>query len=211
MNEPESNPDILLELKAISANGLQGFNLEVKKCEIIVISGSSGSGKSLMLRAVADLIPHEGQAYLQGQACDSITPTQWRKQVGMLPAESAWWSDRVGDHFSEQSIAEADKALSQVGLSKEVFDWSVSRCSTGEKQRLALLRLLCNRPRVLLLDEPTASLDPAGVNAVEELVQSYIKEYQAAVIWVSHDPQQISRVASRHFRIDNNALCEEAL
>jgi len=83
----------------------------------------------------------------------------------------------------------------------------VMRCSTGERQRLALIRLLCGQPKVLLLDEPTASLDEKNVQAVEALVKEYLLA-GGVVIWVSHDSNQIQRVADRHYRITGNQLQE---
>ena len=64
---------------------------------------------------------------------------------------------------------------------------------------MALVRLLVNRPRVLLLDEPTAGLDPEDVRRVEELVARYRRSTKAPVLWVSHDVGQVARVADRHF------------
>ncbi|HDK38151.1 MAG TPA: ATP-binding cassette domain-containing protein, partial [Thiolapillus brandeum] len=82
------------------------------------------------------------------------------------------------------------------GFSQEVLDWQTGRLSSGEKQRLALARMLANQPRVLLLDEPTANLDMRNTEIVEQIIQDYLQQYQAAVIWVSHDPEQLSRVAA---------------
>ncbi len=98
--------------------------------------------------------------------------------------------------------------LEQLGFAAQTLEWEVRRCSTGERQRLALLRLLANRPRVLLLDEPTASLDPASVGRMETLLERYRVEYSAAVLWVSHDPAQIRRVASQHFELQDGNLQE---
>ncbi len=98
--------------------------------------------------------------------------------------------------------------LEQLGFSGQVLEWEVRRCSTGERQRLALLRLLANRPRALLLDEPTASLDPAGVGRMEALLEQYRIRHGAAVLWVSHDPEQIRRVATRHFELQDGRLWE---
>jgi ABC-type iron transport system FetAB ATPase subunit len=82
----------------------------------------------------------------------------------------------------------------------------VAQLSSGEKQRLALLRLMVNRPRVLLLDEPTANLDPENVTRVEKLVAAYLRREGAAVLWVSHDPEQTRRVAQRRLRLQAGRL-----
>lgn len=200
------NQNSLITLQDISVNGLSAINFSINAGECICISGPSGSGKSLLLRCIADLIPHQGEVYFKGQACSSTLPATWRKQVGLLPAESFWWHDRVGEHFT----AECDDTLQKLGFNKDVFSWSLSRCSTGERQRLALIRLLCNQPQVLLLDEPTASLDEQNVNAVEGMIKDFL-ESGGAVIWVSHDPNQIKRVANRHYQIIENQLQERAL
>jgi len=197
----------LFSLNDLSVYNLNAINLSISPGECVAISGASGSGKSLLLRALADLIPHKGEAYFQGQACSSFSPTQWRKQVGLLPAESFWWAEQVGEHFAQPCDDECDKKLNVLGFSSDVYEWAVSRCSTGERQRLALLRLLCLMPSVLLLDEPTASLDQDNILAVELLIREYLQQ-GGSVIWVSHDPQQIKRVADRHFKIVNDQLLE---
>ncbi len=97
-------------------------------------------------------------------------------------------------------------ALAALGFGPEVLDWEVARLSTGERQRLALLRLLGNAPQALLLDEPTAALDPASRARVEAVVADYRRKREAAVLWVSHDPAQIGRVADRHYRLEDGRL-----
>jgi ABC-type iron transport system FetAB ATPase subunit len=128
----------------------------------------------------------------------------WRHRVGLLPAESFWWAERVGDHFEDCE----PELLEALGLNIEAMEWTVSRCSSGERQRLALARLLQNRPEVLLLDEPTAALDPQSAERVEALLQCYRRDNNAVVIWVSHDPAQRQRVAHRHYRIEGGELSE---
>ena len=91
---------------------------------------------------------------------------------------------------------------------KESLDWEVSRCSTGEKQRLAIARLLQLKPKALLLDEPTASLDAESVKKVEAVIQQYVRENNVPVIWVSHDNEQIKRLTKRIFKIINNEIKE---
>lgn len=193
----------ILQLQNFQTHTFKPLNIKLNN-ELVCLSGASGSGKSLLLRAIADLIEHKGEAFLDGKKCAEITPVQWRKWVGLLPAESAWWRDKVGDHFSGDSSS----YLSQLNLSDACLSWDVSRCSTGEKQRLAIARLLENKPKVLLLDEPTASLDPESVIAVESVIKHYVSKFKVPVIWVSHDQQQIKRLADREFKIENNEVKE---
>lgn len=173
--------------------------------ECVAVSGPSGAGKTLMLRAITDLDRHEGEVFLDGRASHQYRPPDWRRQVGFLPAESAWWHDTVGPHFTHVE----DAMLDALGFERAVMEWQIARLSTGERQRLALLRLLSNHPKALLLDEPTAALDPMNVTRVEGLLQQYRRQYGASALWVSHDPQQIRRVAERHYRIENGTLTKQ--
>ena len=193
----------ILELQELQISQLKPINIEVN-ATCICLSGASGTGKSLLLRAIADLIDHKGEAYLDKQKCSGMSPVQWRKWVGFLPAESAWWLDKVGEHFLKND----SPYLTKLNLPDDCFEWNISRCSTGEKQRLAIARLLEHQPKVLLLDEPTASLDHESVIAVETLIKNYINEFNVPVIWVSHDLQQIKRIANREFVIKDNEVKE---
>ena len=89
------------------------------------------------------------------------------------------------------------------------MNWQLSRCSTGERQRLALLRTLMQNPAALLLDEPTGNLDQDSTLRVEELLADYRRQRQSAVLWVSHDSGQMERVAQRHFILCDGGLVEE--
>ncbi len=201
-----SKPPPLLQIKNLRRPMLGPVSLAVDAGECLGISGPSGTGKSLLLRAIADLDPHDGEVLLNGVRSHDITPVQWRTRVGLLPPESCWWLPRVVDHFHNGLPV----PLEALGLAPAILQEPVIRLSSGEKQRLALLRLLANRPRVLLLDEPTANLDPANTQRVEAAIGDYRQAQSAAVIWVSHDQAQITRVASRHFRMIDGQLQEQA-
>ncbi|KPK40034.1 MAG: ATP-binding protein [Gammaproteobacteria bacterium SG8_47] len=193
-----------LRLASLAVHNLGPIDLELAAHDCVALSGRSGSGKSLLLRAIADLEPHTGEVFLDGVACASVAPWQWRSQVCLLPAESQWWYPSVGEHFRQLDAG----WLEQLGFEAEVLDWEVSRCSTGERQRLALLRLLSRRPLALLLDEPTANLDPESAARVEALIESYRRAEGAPVIWVSHDRAQGQRVATRHYVLSTGQLRE---
>ncbi len=179
------------------------IDLTVDAGECVCIEGDSGSGKTLLLRAIADLDPHTGQARVDGVACIDLPAPQWRGKVCLLTAESQWWRERIGDHFDD---GVAPDWLESLDLSPDSLDWEVARCSTGERQRLALLRTLAIGPEVLLLDEPTGNLDARSTARVEALLNDYRRKHGAALLWVSHDPEQIARVAHRSFVLANGRL-----
>jgi len=164
------------------------ISVEVPAARTLFVRGPSGAGKSLLLRAVVDLDPNDGEVWLGEQRRSRMPGHLWRRLVGYLPAESYWWEDRVGTHHENWSKT----VLEALGFDIEVLDWSVSRLSTGEKQRLALARLLANRPTALLLDEPVANLDAANAQRVVEAILSYQEERQSPILWVSHGEEHES-------------------
>lgn len=186
-----------LRLCDVSVGGLAGISFEVPAGAVATLGGPSGSGKSRLLRAIADLEPHGGDIYWRGTNQSECLPQEWRQRVMMVPAESHWWFDRVGDHFPEG--VEVDYRA--VGLADATDQWQIDRLSSGEKQRLALLRAITRKPEVLLLDEPTANLDPDNVIHIEQWLRAIAIEQSIAIVWVAHDPAQAERVANCQLKI----------
>jgi ABC-type iron transport system FetAB ATPase subunit len=186
----------------LGVHTLQHIHLTLTPGQCVGLTGASGSGKSLFLRALTDLDPHAGGMFLDGVDADHIQAPQWRRQVGLLPAESAWWHDAVGPHFDHVF----QPWLNELGFDAGVMDWQISRLSSGERQRLALLRLLTQKPRVLLLDEPTANLDRQNIERVESLLSRYRQRHSVMVIWVSHDPEQLQRNCAPVYTISGSRL-----
>jgi ABC-type iron transport system FetAB ATPase subunit len=186
-----------LTLKQFKSPLLEPADLHIPAGHCATLSGPSGSGKSRLLRALADLDPHQGEVWLDQREMASVSGPAWRRQVGLLPAESAWWHEKVGEDFKEVDT----RLLSLLDLTDHTMQWEISRLSSGERQRLALLRLLSNTPRVLLLDEPTANLDQKNIERVEALIAQWRKQHQVAVLWVTHDPDQQQRVGEQRWHI----------
>lgn len=200
-------PLMLMEVRALRRTGLLPVSFSLAAGECLAISGPSGSGKSLLLRAIVDLDPNQGEVWLAGIARDAMPAPQWRRRVGYVPAEPGWWADTVGQHFEDWSAAQP--LVTRLGLPGDVNAWPITRPSSGERLRLALVRALMNQPDVLLLDEPTSALDGMAIGLVEALVADQLAK-GLAVLWVSHDPAQVTRVARRCLRWDGSQFIEEA-
>jgi phosphate-transporting ATPase len=197
----------MLSVRHLQRQGLAAASFSLSKGECVGVRGPSGAGKSLLLRAIADLDPNEGEVLLDGVAREAMSGPAWRARVGYLPAEPGWWADRVGQHFARWD--DARNLVSRLGLPDDCGDWPVTRPSTGERMRLALVRALAQGPQVLLLDEPTAALDQASVATVEALIAERVAA-GLAVLWVTHDPAQAQRVAHRFLRVEAGSVREEA-
>lgn len=209
--EPAETPlhkNTLLSVRALTGSALFSISFELMAGECLAILGPSGSGKSLLLRALADLDPNDGEVRLEGQSRADLPAPQWRRQVTYAAAEPGWWAATVEDHFADWALAAP--LAHRLGLPAGCAAWPVSRLSTGEAQRLGLIRVLVQSPKVLLLDEPTAALDQTGRAAVEAVVRERLDQGVAA-LWVTHDQEQAARLAARCLRVRGGRAEEAAL
>jgi len=188
---------LIVEGLRTKAGGPVGF--EFRSGEIVAVRGPSGSGKSLLLRAIADLDPAEGEVSLDGTERDRIPAPEWRRRVALVPAESGWWADRVGAHFPDSASPGSSRngaLIEALGLDPAALDWEVRRLSTGERHRLAIARALVLEPEVWLFDEPTAALDAEAARLVEAVIRQG-RDRGAAILLVTHDDAQAARLADR--------------
>ncbi len=197
----------MLDIAGLHRPGLMPVSFALPSGACIAVRGPSGAGKTLLLRAIADLDPCEGNVSLDGVNRVSIPAPSWRRQVSYVPAVSGWWADTVGDHF--QNWSAAAPLLAHFKIPEDAAAWPVARCSTGELARLALARALATQPKVLLLDEPTGALDDETTAAVEAVLLDRIAQ-GAAALWVTHDTAQAARVASRFLLVEGGAVHEAA-
>ena len=189
----------MLSVRGLRRGGLLPVSFDLAEGECVAVRGPSGSGKTLLLRAIADLDPNAGAVVLDGEAREAVPAYLWRRRVAYVPAESGWWAERVAQHFADWSAALP--LLGPLALPTACRDWPVLRLSTGERQRLALIRALALRPRVLLLDEPTSGLDADATAAVERIIADRLGA-GAGALWVTHDAAQAARVASRRLVVE---------
>jgi len=189
----------MLRVRHLSREGLGPISFELAAGECLAVTGPSGAGKTLLLRAIADLDPNSGTVELGTTSREGVPAHRWRRLVTYLPAESGWWHDVVTEHMADREAS--IPLIEAVGLPRASLDWEVARLSTGEKQRLALVRAVVLEPRVLLLDEPTSGLDRDATAAVEGVLKRLL-DAGTAIVLVTHDHEQARRMAVRRLQID---------
>lgn len=193
---------------------LTDINISVTAGELLVISGPSGSGKSSLLRLLNRLDePTEGTVYLDGVDYRNIPPRELRRKVGMVLQRPFLFPGTVSDNVRfgprqrgvEMSNQQVDELLASVGLSG-FAGRTVDKLSGGEAQRVSVARTLANSPTVVLMDEPTSSLDEASKLLVEHFITRAVRQHQATCLMVTHDISQAARIADRVLILENGTV-----
>jgi len=201
----QPRPDARLSARGLRSRFGGPFDFDLHAGECVAIQGPSGAGKSVLLRMLADLDPHKGEILLDGTPSTSMPAPAWRAQVVYQAAEPAWWEPTAREHFRAAQRGFVDAAMAALHLAPALLDTEVERLSTGERQRLALVRSLACAPRVLLLDEPTAALDPPSVARAEALLATRLARGMTLLV-VTHSADQAGRLARRVFHLERGKL-----
>ena len=188
---PERIKPALLTVDNLHILALPPISFVLEKGQCLAIIGASGIGKSLLLKSIADLVPFRGQLFFKGQKSETMPAPQWRKNICYNAAETGWWLETIGAHFQSQKWAEMQ--MPAYGLASSLLEKPVAEVSTGQRQRLGLLRAMESNPAVLLLDEPTASLDSGNASLVEKVLLQALKG-GTAICMVTHNLQQGRRI-----------------
>ncbi len=177
---------------------LDHLDLRLPDRGISIVLGPSGSGKSTLLRLCNRLeVPTEGRVVFRGEDLASVDPLVLRRRVGMVFQQPTPFPGTVRENLlvaaPELDESTMGELLDEVGLGPVFLPRMAGELSGGEAQRLCLARTLAVGPEVLLMDEPTSSLDPDHRAAIEQLASGLVSRGYA-VIWVTHDLAQAARL-----------------
>jgi len=166
---------------------------------VVVLVGPSGAGKSTLLRLCNRLdVPSSGCVRYRGDDIATLDPLFLRRRVGMVFQRPTPFPGTVDENLriAEPTLPadEAVAALERVGLDDGFLDRPATELSGGEAQRVCLARTLVTRPEVVLMDEPTSSVDRAARLALESLARDLVRE-GVSILWVTHDLDQMRRIA----------------
>lgn len=200
----ENNAILRLEgvgFKTDDAVILNNIDLQIAAGEFKLITGPSGCGKSTLLKIIASLLsPTSGQIFFNDKEIAALSPESYRQQVSYCAQTPALFGDSVYDNLvfpwqirNKQPDPKALVAdLERFGLADNTLEKSINELSGGEKQRVSLIRNLQFLPQVLLLDEITSALDETNKRNVNEIIHRYATERGIAILWVTHDQNEIA-------------------
>ena len=190
--------------RQVTSNGatkatVQDFSYSFQAGRIYNILGPSGAGKSSILRLLNRLDePTSGEVFLDGADYRTLPPCTLRKRVGFLFQVPYLFPGSIADNVRYANSALTQDQVSDLlrvaSFDSDRLSQPAETLSVGEKQRVALARLLATDPQVVLLDEPTAALDPTHTARIETSIRDIATRKQLCVIIVSHNPEQALRM-----------------
>jgi hypothetical protein len=204
---------------------LHDVNIKIEQGEMIGLIGHTGSGKSTLIQHLNGLLkPTSGAVFYDGKDINDsdFSKKKLRSKVGLVfqyPEYQLFESTVIDDvKFGPKNIGmdslkidmNSFQALKQVGIGEDLLDVSPLELSGGQKRRVAIAGVLAMEPEVLILDEPTAGLDPSGRDEILDLVAKLHKERNLTVILVSHSMEDVARYVERLIVMNHGTVAFDA-
>ena len=204
---------------------LHDVNIKIEQGEMIGLIGHTGSGKSTLIQHLNGLLkPTSGAVFYDGKDINDsdFSKKKLRSKVGLVfqyPEYQLFESTVIDDvKFGPKNIGmdslkidmNSFQALKQVGIGEDLLDVSPLELSGGQKRRVAIAGVLAMEPEVLILDEPTAGLEPSGRDEILDLVAKLHKERNLTVILVSHSMEDVARYVERLIVMNHGTVAFDA-
>jgi zinc transport system ATP-binding protein len=195
------NLSVVIEGKAI----LENLNFELQPRETLSILGPNGAGKTVLLKALLNLVPYSGEVQWATDVRIGYVPQKIDADRHLPLTYRDLFISKC--HILKVAATEINAISQSVGLPREVLDTPVGHLSGGQFQRGLIGFALIGNPSVLLLDEPTASIDESGEEHIYELIHRLQDQFKLAVITVSHDLSFVYRYATRVLCMNRRSVC----
>jgi putative ABC transport system ATP-binding protein len=198
---------------------IDDFSYDFHAGKIYTIVGPSGAGKSSLLRLFNRLDEKSGgELHFHARPIESFPVTELRRQIALLFQEPYLFAGTVADNLvyccKDRKKADPEFTahyLGLVGLDPSLAERTPEKLSVGQRQRVALARILVQEPEILLLDEPTSALDPGAARTIEELITKLNRELHLTSIMVTHNFRQALRLEGDSLVLINGRLIESGL
>ncbi len=200
----------MIQIKGLSMHlgefSLSGVDLDIKEREYFGILGPTGSGKTILLECIAGLhYPEKGEVWINGKDVTRVTPEE--REIAYVPQDHTLFPHlNVRDNiafglklrgYSKSDMDSEIKEIAKLLDISNLIDRNIQRLSGGEKQRVALARALVIRPKVLLLDEPLAALDPKIKQRIWKEMKKIHERFNVTIVHVSHDFEEAYTLSDR--------------
>ncbi|HYJ91164.1 MAG TPA: metal ABC transporter ATP-binding protein [Pyrinomonadaceae bacterium] len=199
-----------LEVRNLSVNLdgnrlLEDVSFELGAGERLVIIGPNGAGKTVLLKSLLDLIPHAGEIVWATDVRIGYVPQKIDADRHLPITYKDLFVSKC--YVAGEPTKRIDEVIQNVGLSKKILETPVGHLSGGQFQLGLIAFALIGRPNVLILDEPTASVDEPGEEHIYSLIERLQHEYELSIIAVTHDMSFVYREATRVLCLNRRSIC----
>jgi ABC-type multidrug transport system ATPase subunit len=200
---------------------IKNLSLSIRNNGINCLLGPNGSGKSMLVKTIALLFQPQSGEILWNAANIPLLSTnkkeiiQYRRQVSYMWQEPIFLNDSTYKNLElpliyrgverEIRISKIKTLAKEIGITK-LLDSIPRNLSTGQKQKISFLRSILSEPKILILDEPTSSLDPTNIKWFENYIKAYQQKSKSLIIWVTHDIFQAQRISQQVFIMNDGSI-----